>query len=186
MKRVIIFALAALFLVSCRAPAVRQASVPLVRVDGFVETRETGVTAFVMPQSGVRLVVRTQPMFSVTDIRAAEVGQSEFGPTISLQLDPEVVAGLAALARSGDRLRLVLVLDGRPIALRRIDRTLTTDRLIFLPEMTATDIAGAVAEINRAVTIARRQVTGRSRRFSKVRWKNESTRTRPIISSAVA
>jgi hypothetical protein len=154
-----IFLLVGLFVGSCRHVApeqpknlIAQPEAPVrpsavaARVQFFVEALEGGSLELALPQSGVRIAVRGEPILTEADLVAVELGQVELGRCLLFHLTPAAARRIDALFASDRGRRLVLSVNDVALGARRLDQPIGNGPLtmfvevpdVYLPRLLAT------------------------------------------------
>lgn len=128
-------------------PSARETPAPSVAV--FAESAQPGTERWVLPQSGVAVAVDRTPVLGSTDLAAVEVVPSEFGRVLALELTPEGAAKLGSLLTG--RPRLVLVVDGKAVALRRVERLPADGRVYLNAEVADAELPVIAGRISTAL-----------------------------------
>ncbi len=139
--------LAGLFVLSACHSAPAPAQAPLA-ARLYLETRpgEAGVPVR-LPVSGVEIAVGAKPVFTEYDLVNAEVARVELGPCLLLQFSPAAARDLYRLSVASIGRRLVLLVDGAPLGVHRIEQALPDGNVLVFIERPDAELPGLVQRL---------------------------------------
>jgi hypothetical protein len=134
MRRCLAVLALAMLLASCHhlaplAPAVT------THVRFYLESLEPGAQTETLPQSGVQIGVRSQPLLTEADVKNVEIGQLDLGQCLLFQLTPDASAALNRVAIASRGRRLVLTVNDVALGAKRIDAPIGANPLAVFVEV---------------------------------------------------
>lgn len=168
MRRVLPFILVCLVLVSCRtrpfstppagvasgvhffleavdSPAVANGAAPALLGDAPLSGE--AVRLVTLPQSGVRIVVGREPVFTEADIAGVEIADRELGRGLVFQLKPAAAREWVDLSQREPRRRAVLMLEDAPIGIRRLHPGGSDGRVFLFVEVADSELPHLLARL---------------------------------------
>jgi hypothetical protein len=97
----------------------------------YLESADARANVVLLPRSGVRIAVGTQPVLAENDIVNVELMQVELGKCLMFQLTPTATRDFYRLTGANQGKRLVLTINDEPLGARRIDGALA-DGVVFV------------------------------------------------------
>lgn len=145
----------ALLLAGCRTtePAVNY-NPTLARF--FLESAGGAGAEFVLPRSGVRLVVNAKPVFTEGDVVGVELAQVELGRCLMFTLTPAAARDFYRLSGSNQGRRLLLLLNGAPAGARRLDGPIADGVVFVFVEMPDEALPGLVSDLKQSTAAIQR------------------------------
>lgn len=124
----------------------------------FVLEANSGRTSeLVLPVSGVKIQVMPKPVFSEFDLVNVEEAQVELGRCLLFQLSPAAGRDLYRLSAANQGRRLVLLLDGRAVGARVIERPLEGGEIFTFVEIPDAELPVLVERLKRTTQELRRE-----------------------------
>lgn len=102
-----------------------------------------------LPVSGVAITVAAKPVITEADVRGAEVARAELGACLLLQVTPAAARDLYRLSVAGLGRRLVLMLNGAPLGVHRLDRALADGTIAVFVERPDAELPALVERVRR-------------------------------------
>jgi hypothetical protein len=147
-RRIGIFLVVILVVASCRHVApeqpknlVAQPEAPVrpsavtARVQFFMESLESGSSILALPQSGVRISVRSDPVLTDADLVSVELGQVELGRCLLFHLTRAAARRIDDLFANDRSRRLVLSVNEVALGARRLDQPIGNGPLTMFVEV---------------------------------------------------
>jgi hypothetical protein len=116
----------------CRTAPVAAEQSTLARF--FLESPNDQGAQVILPQSETKITLAVKPVFTEFDVVRVELAQVELGKCLRFQLTPAAARDLYRLSASNPGRRLVLMLNGRAMGARRIDRPMDDGALLIFVE----------------------------------------------------
>lgn len=157
--RLLLVMLAAWSLAGCQTKSASGPAPMTVRL--HLESDAEQTVEQTLPVSGVKIHVLPKPVFSEFDLMNAEEAQVELGRCLLLQLSPPAARDLYRLSVANQGRRLVLLLDGRPLGARVIERPLTGGEILTFVEVPDAELPGLVQRLKQATQAIRREAAGK-------------------------
>lgn len=126
-----------------------------------LESDTARATELVLPVSGVKLRVMPKPVFSEFDLVNVEEAQVELGRCLLFQLSPAAARDLYRLSAANQGRRLVLLLDGRAIGARVMERPLEDGVILTFVELPDAELPALVERLKRTTEEIRREAAKR-------------------------
>lgn len=136
-----------LALAGCQS-AVRQESAP-VRARFYLESADAATGQVILPQSSVHIPVQPKPVFAEFDLVHVEIVGAELGLCLEFHFTPAAARDLYRLAAANQGRRLVLVVDGAPLGVQRMDQPLDHGVVRVFAEMPDAALPALVASLNK-------------------------------------
>lgn len=102
-----------------------------------------------LPLSGVTIRVGTKPVLVESDLRGAEVARVELGACLLLQVAPAAAHDLCRLTAARPGRRLVLMLNGQPLGVHRIEQALADGVILVFVEKPAGELPALAGRLRR-------------------------------------
>jgi len=125
-------------LASCRTPTSAPAIAP-EKIELFAEAPDGG-REWMLPQSGVHVRTDEMPVVTAGDITRVQVVDLDLGPALNLDLTPAGAAAIGQRAAGADH-RFLLVSDGHPMGVARVQRQAAASRISLFVEMPDAELA---------------------------------------------
>ena len=128
-----------------RTPDLEQTSVARF----LIESDSTkGAIQVMLPISGVSMRVAPKPVITEFDIRQVVEAEVEMGRCVLFQLSPAASRDLYRLTASNIGRRLVVVINGKPLGARLLDRPLEAGTLFIFLEVADESLPAMVKNLN--------------------------------------
>ncbi|MBW7895570.1 MAG: hypothetical protein H3C27_10695 [Opitutaceae bacterium] len=129
----------------------RRAPEPPTAVARFLIETEADSAAVVvtLPASGVRVRTAAKPVITEFDLAGVAEVQVDLGRCLLFQLTPAATRDLYRLSAQNLGRRLVLVINGRALGVRVLDRPLEADALFIFLEVPDNELKTMVEDLNR-------------------------------------
>lgn len=88
----------------------------------------------VLPVSKVRIPINGRAIISEYDIVGAEVGELEYGKALVLKLTPLAARAFYRESTLNQGKRVVVSINGQPMGVRRLDRPVANEQVVFYLE----------------------------------------------------
>lgn len=132
MRQLVAFLLVLLAAAGCKSAPIASAQPVLARF--FLESVNEQGVSMVLPQSETKITVAVKPVFTEFDVVRVEIAQVELGKCLQFQLTPAAARDLYRLSGASQGRRLVLMVNGRAMGARRIERPLDDGALLIFVE----------------------------------------------------
>lgn len=126
-----------------------------------LESDTARATELVLPVSGVTLRVMPKPVFSEFDLVNVEEAQVDLGRCLLFQLSPMAARDLYRLSAANQGRRLVLLLDGRAVGARVMERPLEDGVILTFVELPDAELPALVERLKRTTEEIRREAAKR-------------------------
>ncbi|MCC6414904.1 MAG: hypothetical protein IT582_03220 [Opitutaceae bacterium] len=145
-----------LWLTACATPPPVAPATAVARfvIEAGAEQSAVGV---VLPVSGVALRVRPKPVITEFDIVGVVEAQVEMGRCLAFRLTGGAARDLYRLTGTSIGSRLVLLVDGRPLGARVIDRPIEGGVIFIFAEVPEASLARLVTDLNNTVALLQEQ-----------------------------
>jgi len=154
LRKFLLLALAALYLLTtqgCRSRADDDFTPYVVRIylEESARMPPSHVVDMVLPISRSHIVTQSKPVFAEWDIAGAGMFETDFGPAILLLFTNAAATEVYRTTVQNMDRRLVMTVNGFPIAARRIERPVQDGRLFFFPEIEESEVTELTAGIQK-------------------------------------
>ncbi len=119
----------------------------------FIEDAEKSDATFTLPTSKTKIPVRIQPILMEFDVASVTVTKEGDDPALAFQLAPGSTRDYARLTNEYIGHRIVLGVDGIPVAARLISTQVTDGKITMVPELPAAALTEIAERINKAASM---------------------------------
>jgi hypothetical protein len=130
------------------------AVVPRFLIESDAGRGAIGVT---LPVSGVHVRVAPKPVITEYDITSVAEARVDLGNCLLFQLTPAASRDLYRLSAENIGRRLVLLINGRPLGARVIDRPLEAGMLLIFVEVPDASLPALVDDLNHTAGVMQRE-----------------------------
>lgn len=112
------------------------------------DTDDNAFASATLPVSGVKIALNNKPIIVEFDIVHVEIARSDMGQFLIFQLTPEAARDLYRFTASNQGRRLVLVINGKPVGARQIDRPFGGGAIAIFTEVPDEALPALVKNLN--------------------------------------
>ena len=148
-----------LVVAACASRAPRDCAPAIARF--FIESASGNTATATLPVSGVRIPIAPKPVITEFDLVNVEIAQVELGKCLLFQLTPAAARDLYRLTGSNQGRRLVLVLNGKALGARMIERPFEDGTILTFVEVPDGELPELVAGLKRTSAELQREAAGK-------------------------